>query len=158
MAFTKNVSFEFNMHELSVCAAMLRQVEDLAIAHNAHEVTIIHLQIGPLSGVDPKLLANAYNIARAGTLAATAELKVEILPVRIRCVKCGAETETTQNNLVCVRCGAWNTQLQGGDELILRNIELVVSSANQSNNSVASKSSTEPESGYQELYSSTEVK
>ncbi|CAK0777351.1 Hydrogenase maturation factor HypA [Gammaproteobacteria bacterium] len=114
------------MHELSICAGMLRQVEELAIAHHAKRVTHIHIQVGPLSGVDPELLANAYSIARAGTLAATAELTVEVLPIRVRCTLCNAETETTPNNLVCANCGNWHTQLQSGDQMMLRNVELII--------------------------------
>jgi hydrogenase nickel incorporation protein HypA/HybF len=104
---------------------MLRQVEEIAKVHNAQSVARIRIQVGPLSGVDPELLARAYTIAQAGTLAAAAELMVETLPVRVHCNVCGADTEAAPNALVCAACGDWRTRLQSGDELVLASIEII---------------------------------
>ena len=42
------------MHELSVCQALIGQVEVIAEEENAAQVVTIHLGIGPLSGVEPQ--------------------------------------------------------------------------------------------------------
>lgn len=112
------------MHELSVCQGMLQQLEDIARDHNAKAITLVKLQIGPLSGVEPQLLEQAFPIATAGTLAEGAELVTETLPIRVKCRECGAESEATTNKLVCKACGAWQTQLLSGDELLLASVEL----------------------------------
>ena len=44
------------MHELAVCQGLMGQVEQIAARENAERVTLIRLQIGPLSGVEPQLL------------------------------------------------------------------------------------------------------
>ena len=57
------------MHELSVCLALLDQVQSIAREHAATGVERILLQVGPLSGIEPPLLKNAYPLAAAGTVA-----------------------------------------------------------------------------------------
>ena len=112
------------MHELAVCQSLLQQVEILAAQHHADKVTIIQLQIGPLSGIEPQLLAQAFPLASAGTIAADAVLQVEPATIRVRCQQCGAETDATANRLVCGACGHWQTQLLSGDEMLLVSVEM----------------------------------
>lgn len=112
------------MHELAVCQGMLRQVMDIADREQARAVTRILVRIGPLSGVEPQLLAQAFPIASAGTLAADAALELESLPVRVRCEQCGAESEASPNRLLCGACGDYHTRLLSGDELLLVSVEL----------------------------------
>ena len=112
------------MHELSVCQSMLAQVASIARQHAATRVLNITLRIGPLSGVESRLLQDAFPLARAGTVAANAELSIETLPIRVRCRECGCESEVEINRLICVHCGGYQTQVMSGDELLLANVEL----------------------------------
>jgi hydrogenase nickel incorporation protein HypA/HybF len=113
------------MHELSVCQGLMTQVLRIAEEHGATRVDRIVLQVGALSGVEPHLLADAFPFASAGTPAEGAELIIESLGIRVRCSRCGAETEATANHLVCGVCGDWQTQLLSGDELLLVRVELM---------------------------------
>lgn len=112
------------MHELSVTQALLRQVEQVALQHDASAVTAITLAIGPLSGVEPPLLARAFTIARAGTIANEAMLEVETPPVTVWCPACETATEVAANALLCGACGSWKVDLRSGDELLLKRVEL----------------------------------
>ena len=112
------------MHELSVCQAMLKQVAAIAAENRSHAVTRITLRIGPLSGVDARLLQHAFPVACAGTVARDAELVIESLPIRVMCRQCGSETDAQVNKLVCAACGDYHTQLVSGDELLLASVEL----------------------------------
>ncbi len=114
------------MHELSVCQAMMAQVEAIAAREGAHAVAAIVIRIGPLSGVVPDLLQQAFTIARAGTLADGAELITEVQPIRVRCLECDAESEVEPNRLLCTACGSYRTQVTSGDELLLASVELDV--------------------------------
>ncbi len=113
------------MHELSVCLSMLDQVRDIARERDARQVSKIIVQIGPLSGIEPALLAQAFPIASAGTVAEQAELILEHSALRVRCLECDKESETQTNNLLCPACGSNNTQLISGDELMLARVELI---------------------------------
>jgi hydrogenase nickel incorporation protein HypA/HybF len=112
------------MHELSICLSLLDQVERIARDHGADRVERILLRIGPLSGVEAPLLANAYPLAAAGTIAEHATLDIEPAVIRVKCTACGAETEAEPNRLICGACGDWHTRLVSGDEMLLANLEL----------------------------------
>jgi hydrogenase nickel incorporation protein HypA/HybF len=116
------------MHELSVCQDVIAQVERIAREHRARGVSVIELQIGPLSGVEIPLLEQAFTIARAGTVAEGAELRIEALPVRVHCESCGAQTDATISRLLCGHCGDWRTRLVSGDEMLLARLELELES------------------------------
>lgn len=113
------------MHELSVCLSMLDQVRAIAKERDAVQVSKIYVQIGPLSGVEPDLLAQAFPIASAGTVAEQAELILENLELRILCLDCQAESPSPANNLLCPACGSNQTRLISGDELMLARVELI---------------------------------
>lgn len=114
------------MHELSLCQALIDQVERIASDHGAIRVDRILLKVGPLAGVEPALLQHAYPLAAVGTLAEGAELVIESAPVRVHCNVCGAETDAKPNRLLCGLCGAHQTRLVSGDELLLANLELTI--------------------------------
>ncbi|RJQ47817.1 MAG: hydrogenase maturation nickel metallochaperone HypA [Gammaproteobacteria bacterium] len=113
------------MHELSICQSLIRQVETLAKQHRARAIARVTVQIGPLSGVAPELLEQAFYAARAGTLAEAARLTTLHAPVRVRCEQCGAESAAAIQHLTCARCGGWRTQLISGNEMQLVSVELV---------------------------------
>jgi hydrogenase nickel incorporation protein HypA/HybF len=112
------------MHELSVAQALVEQIEAIVREQHADAATAFRLRIGPLSGVVPELLANAFSLAAAGTAAEHALMDLVDAPVRVCCQTCGAETEAAMNRLLCGACGDWHTQLVSGDELILESVEL----------------------------------
>lgn len=112
------------MHELAVCQGLMSQVEIVVQRERATRVTRIILQIGPLSGVEPELLRDAFPIAAAGSVSEGAELVIESMPVRVRCLSCGAETAARVNRLICGECGDFRTQVISGEELLLKSLEL----------------------------------
>ena len=111
------------MHELSICQALINQLEALAREQRARRVLSSLVGIGPLSGVEAQLLRQAYPVAAAGTLAEDSELDIEERPVRVHCRTCGEDSDATANRLLCARCGDWRTDLLSGDELILIRVE-----------------------------------
>ena len=113
------------MHELSVCQALLAQVSEIARKRRAIGVKTITVAVGPLSGVEPALLAAGFEAARTHGCAAHAELHFAPISVRVRCLECDAETTCVANRLVCKECGGYRTQLLSGDELLLMQVELV---------------------------------
>jgi len=112
------------MHELSVCLALMDQVSRIAADHGAQQVEKIVLRIGPLSGIEPALLSNAFPLAAAGTLAEDAVLVIDHSPVRVSCTVCGAESEVVPNRLLCGSCGDFRTRVISGEEMTLVSLEL----------------------------------
>jgi hydrogenase nickel incorporation protein HypA/HybF len=112
------------VHELSICLSLLSQVTEIASDRGANAVERITIEVGPLSGVEPALLASAFAIARSGGCAAQAALLIESTTVIIGCVSCGAQSQPKPNRLVCAVCGGFRTRIVTGDELRLRRVEL----------------------------------
>jgi hydrogenase nickel incorporation protein HypA/HybF len=111
------------MHELSVCLALLQQLQDIAAERNARRITRIELSVGPLSGVEADLLRNAWPIASAGSIAADADLAIGTSGIVVRCTNCGAETAASANRLLCAACGDFRTRVVSGDEMVLQRVE-----------------------------------
>ncbi|MBI1200941.1 MAG: hydrogenase nickel incorporation protein HypA [Rhodopseudomonas sp.] len=111
------------MHELSICQALIAQVEAVATDRRS-AVRRVCLGIGPLAGVEPQLLKDAYPLVCAGTVAEGSQLDIKETAIRVRCRNCGAETAATANRLVCGVCGDWRTDLIAGDEMLLLRVEL----------------------------------
>lgn len=112
------------MHEYSVACALLDQIEAAARAHDATAVKVVHLALGAQCGVEAGLLTGAFELARAGTVAAEAELSIRPVPVRWVCPRCGGERPPGAP-LVCPDDGT-PARLEAGDELILERLEMEV--------------------------------
>jgi hydrogenase nickel incorporation protein HypA/HybF len=117
------------MHELAVCQALIEQVERVARDHDAQRVISVVISVGPLSGVEPKLLEHAYPLAAAGTVAEFASLLVETEPVRVRCRTCHAETDALPNRLVCAQCNDWQVDVTSGEQMLLKRVEIETAEA-----------------------------
>ena len=76
------------MHEYSLIMSLLSRVEDEARTRGALRVHALALRVGDLAGVDPELLAGAWEIAREGTPCAGAELRVTRVPASWSCPRC----------------------------------------------------------------------
>lgn len=112
------------MHEFAVCQGLINQVERLAKERNASRIHSIVLSIGPLSGVEPHLLEQAFTVARMDTAAQDAELEIETGPVIVECRSCGKSSEVQVNRLLCPSCGNWQVNMTQGDELLLLRVEV----------------------------------
>jgi hydrogenase nickel incorporation protein HypA/HybF len=112
------------VHELSICQSLLDQARQIADTHQAAGIERIIVLIGPLSGVEAPLLAQAFSIARKAAGFPDAELEIEISPIRVKCRTCGAESEVRSNALLCDSCKNWQVDLISGDEMILQSLVL----------------------------------
>ena len=117
------------MHEMSVSLALIEQVNRIAAERGARAVSVITVSIGPLSGIEADLLARAFPLAAAGTVAEDARLDIEHVDVTVRCSRCGAESPARANRLLCGECGDYRTNVVSGDEMILQRVELEVPDA-----------------------------
>lgn len=117
------------MHELAICQALIEQVERIARDNSAQRVVAIVVAIGPLAGVEPKLLEHAYPLAAAGTMAEHATLKFELVPLKVRCRTCGVESEAASNRLLCAACQDWQVTVISGEEMLLQRVEIETADA-----------------------------
>ncbi len=113
------------MHEYSLIQSLLSRVEDEARRRGALKVHALAIRVGELSGVDPDLLAGAYQIAREGTPCAGAELRMSQVPAVWTCPRC-RKTFGRGEVLRCAECAAPAELSDGADALTLESIEMEV--------------------------------
>ena len=109
------------MHEYSLVQALIDEIERNLRGRNG-AVRRVSVRLGALCGVDPELLATAYETFRPHTVCAEATLELKPVPARWSCPRCRRSIAAGER-LQC--CGA-PAQLVQGDELVLEQLELEV--------------------------------
>jgi hydrogenase nickel incorporation protein HypA/HybF len=109
------------MHERSLVRALLRQVADLAREHPGGQVQQVRVRIGEFSGVEPELLAMAYDELVQRTALQESTLAIERVPLTAACVDCKNEFQIERFNFQCDKCGSSRLSIQG-DEMLLESV------------------------------------
>ena len=109
------------MHELSIADAVVQIVSRHA---DGRRVTRVELKVGHLRQVVPDALEFAFELVAQGTPAEGAELVMEEVPAEVRCRACGLETELSAFPARCARCGTFDVDVTGGEELLVDALEL----------------------------------
>lgn len=110
------------MHELSIC----KSIADIALRHAAgRPVSVINVRIGQLRQIVPETLVYCWSLVSAGTPLAGAELAVERVPARIRCLACGHEAELAGPPAFrCGGCGGTGVRITAGEEFLITSLDL----------------------------------
>ncbi|MFF2147766.1 hydrogenase maturation nickel metallochaperone HypA [Kitasatospora sp. NPDC058190] len=113
------------MHEMSIAAAVVEQVEAAARDHAAPGVARVRLQVGELAGVVAEALDFCFELACAGTLVEGAVLDTETVAGRARCAPCAVEWAVGMPpDLGCPSCSAGGgVELLSGRELQILAVE-----------------------------------
>jgi hydrogenase nickel incorporation protein HypA/HybF len=113
-----------SMHEHSIVRALLDRACEQAASHGATRVHRLTVRLGALAGVEPELLASAYELFREGTLCRGAELELVTVPARWECRSCAREIPPGAP-LRCPEHGE-PARLVSGEEILLERMELEV--------------------------------
>jgi hydrogenase nickel incorporation protein HypA/HybF len=109
------------MHEL----ALMESVVDELVGRFEHDrIVVVRLEIGRLSGVDVEALRFCFGVCVDGTPLAGAALDIERTPARALCRGCGREEPTDSLASPC-SCGSFDRELRAGNELRLKEVEVV---------------------------------
>jgi hydrogenase nickel incorporation protein HypA/HybF len=111
------------MHELSIALSILEQVEQNPSAQPGG-VRAVQVKVGALAGVDAEALRFAWQIARAGTPLADAELEIEQIPLRVRCPRCDRTRTPEIQAISCPDCAGAEQEILAGRELELTSLEV----------------------------------
>jgi hydrogenase nickel incorporation protein HypA/HybF len=114
------------MHEASLVRSLLKQANQLAVAHGAARINAIRVQIGPLAGVEPLLFNDAFRHLAPATIAAQAVLQIDIVPLKARCANCEQAFTAIELRFDCPACGSQRIEVTAGDGVILESVTLEV--------------------------------
>ena len=87
-------------------------------------VSRVEVRVGHLRQVVPDSLRFAFELITAGTVLEGAELALEEVPARVRCIACEAETELEEFPAHCGECGGLDVEVTAGEELLVDSIDV----------------------------------
>ena len=112
------------MHELSIAQGIIEIAEAKAREENSRCIQTIKIRLGEFTTVVREALEFAFEVARRDTLAETARLEIESVPMVVRCVSCGTVTDPVREVcLICPQCGL-PLEVVSGEELQVEYIEV----------------------------------
>lgn len=112
------------MDEHEIVNHVLAVVDEAAYQNAAGRILGVHLAIGGRRVFDPDRLHAVFSEAARGTVAEGAQLFVKVLPVRHHCQNCGHNFEGDGAETPCPWCNHPHTELIGGEELRLLDMDL----------------------------------
>lgn len=112
------------MHELSLAMELVEQLKEVVIRENATVVTEINIVMGAMSGVERVPFEFAFPEAARNTAMEGAVLKIEEVPLVLKCNDCGAETEPDDIVMLCPVCDSLSVEVLRGREFLVRSMEV----------------------------------
>lgn len=112
------------MHEYSIVGALLEQCEQYASDNNATRISEVVIKIGVLSGVEPALLATAFDTFKLEGRAKEAVLTIEHQAIVLSCQQCNTTGEVAERTVICPQCHSFDTRIVAGEEMLLMQLAL----------------------------------
>lgn len=112
------------MHELTVAAALVEQIEEIRKRENAERVCAIYLSLGELSGIDREAFEFCFPLAAEGTAVEKAQIVIEEVKTVVHCSDCELDTEAALPFLACTACGSLNISVSAGQDFLITSVEL----------------------------------
>ena len=112
------------MHELSLCETVLQVIEQQAQVENYQIVTAVYLEIGALAGVDADAMRFCFDSVVQGSLAENARLEIIEIAGQAWCSVCNDNVVVEQLYDICPRCGAYPLQINDGDQMRIKQLEV----------------------------------
>jgi len=113
------------MHEMSI-AIQIVEIAKAAVPADLEgaKVDFVDLRLGKLTAVVPDSLRFCFGIVSRDTTLAGAELRIDEVPVVVRCRDCGADSDIDEPPFICGSCTSGRLEIISGRELTVTSIEV----------------------------------
>jgi hydrogenase nickel incorporation protein HypA/HybF len=111
------------MHEIQIAQDLSAIVLEVAGREKLSVVTGVDVIFGRMIQVVPEIFEFAFRECVRESIARDAKLNIEILPVRIRCMKCNEEKELSDLWFICSKCNTTDVKVIQGKEMFVKSIE-----------------------------------
>ncbi len=112
------------MEERELVSHVLRILDEAAYRIAARRILRVHLAVGGCRVFDFARLQRVFSDAARGTVAEGAQFFVKVLPVPHHCQNCGETFEAGKSDCSCPQCGHPHTEIVGGGELRVLDLEI----------------------------------
>src|SRR5512145_254184 len=99
------------MHEFSIIQNIINIVLDTAKQNNIEEIRIVEIEVGQASGVIRHALEFAWESAIQDTILINSVLKINEIPLLLKCRACNNEYNSSDIFDVCPLCGEINSEI-----------------------------------------------
>lgn len=114
------------MHELGIVMQVIDQVEQAAEENQVSKVLKLRMEVGEVSSVVPELFTDCFQWAKKKSVhMQETELDLVILEAISFCQDCRQTYKTTAYARQCPHCGSGNTYLVTGNEINIKDMEVV---------------------------------
>lgn len=112
------------MHETSIVNSIIRTLEHEFETEKLNRLKAIHLKVGILSNIEPRLLYNAYSAYHISNPAyCNVELHVESTSLKIQCESCDHITDVEKYRFICDKCEKPSKNVIQGEEMLIHKVE-----------------------------------
>lgn len=109
------------MHEMALAEGILAVALDVSEQQRVHRIRV---RVGALQRVVPDALRFSFALLTTHTPAEGAVLELQDVPARVRCRRCGAETQPRDAALACAACGAVEIEVADGGDVLVDAVQL----------------------------------
>jgi len=113
------------MHEMSLCEGVLQIIESQAETQGFNKVTHVWLEIGDLAGVEVEAMKFGFDVVLKNSIAENAILHIINLKADAWCMQCSEQVEIKKRFDPCPKCGSFQLQVTGGDQMRVKELEVV---------------------------------
>ncbi|MCL7486626.1 MAG: hydrogenase maturation nickel metallochaperone HypA [Desulfobulbaceae bacterium] len=111
------------MHEFSLAQGLMNQLCQLADEHGATAIITVRVSIGRLSGIVADSFSFGFEtLAGENSLTKKAALEITLTEPVQRCLDCRLVADFSTKT--CPRCDSTRLSPEGGDELVLTQVEM----------------------------------
>jgi hydrogenase nickel incorporation protein HypA/HybF len=113
------------MHEVALCQGLVELILAQQRETPFEYVRRVIVEIGALGHVDPHALEFAFDVQAHDSPAADAVLEIREIPGRAWCMDCEASVSLARRGDGCPTCGGFTLIVEQGEELRLKELEVV---------------------------------
>jgi hydrogenase nickel incorporation protein HypA/HybF len=114
------------MHELSIVFDILDTIEETAKENKVKLVKSVTLEIGEVSTIVPSYFEDIWKWAvEKRDVTKGCKLKIIMIKAVTICNDCKTEYDTLKYAKICPKCGSSNTVLLRGNELNIKEMEVI---------------------------------
>ena len=111
------------MHELTATQRILDAALERGGAEGGRRVRAVRLQLGILSGLTEDSIRFYWEVLTPGTAAEGSALDVAVMPGRVSCRTCGAESEVLEPYPMCPACAGVDLAVLAGNSCVIETVD-----------------------------------
>ena len=113
------------MHEIALCNSMIDIIRDQQRQRGFDRVRRVIVEVGALGHVDPHALEFAFDVEAKDSPAEGAMLDIVEIAGRAWCMDCSKAVTVERRGDACPGCGGYGMIVEQGEELRLKELEVV---------------------------------